>query len=140
MAAYLITKLDFSVTLLGIVYRPWRLLTLVMALPLGVGALMLHFFSESPKFLINVGRNGEAIDVLKKMYVVNNKNTEKEFSVRIFLVHPARRAAFSHAIASIAYFMYSYSLCYSHNMLSYTSYFLKIQGFRNHLFLDNILN
>ncbi|XP_013147378.1 PREDICTED: uncharacterized protein LOC106110187, partial [Papilio polytes] len=49
---YFITKLDFSIPLLGIVYRPWRLLTLVMALPLGIGALLLYFFSESPKFLL----------------------------------------------------------------------------------------
>ncbi|KPJ20154.1 hypothetical protein RR48_02412 [Papilio machaon] len=56
---YFITKLDFSIPLLGIVYRPWRLLTLVMALPLGIGALLLYFFSESPKFLANVGRSQE---------------------------------------------------------------------------------
>ncbi|XP_028179169.1 uncharacterized protein LOC114366484 [Ostrinia furnacalis] len=42
---YLITKLNFSTPLWLIVYRPWRLLTLVMALPLGLGALCL---SQTP--------------------------------------------------------------------------------------------
>ncbi|XP_026330364.1 uncharacterized protein LOC113237880 [Hyposmocoma kahamanoa] len=64
-------KLDFSVQFLGIVYRPWRLLTLIMALPLGVGALMLYFFHESPKFLANVGRCDEAVEILTKIYVSN---------------------------------------------------------------------
>ncbi|XP_059054604.1 synaptic vesicle 2-related protein-like [Achroia grisella] len=68
---YMIMKLDFSITFLSIVYRPWRLLTQIMALPLGLGALMLHFFSESPKFLANVGRSDECVDVLKRIYVKN---------------------------------------------------------------------
>ncbi|CAG9787503.1 unnamed protein product [Diatraea saccharalis] len=68
---YLIMKLNFSIPFLGIVYRPWRLLTLVMALPLGLGALMLHFYCESPKFLTNVGRKEEALVNLNKMYVKN---------------------------------------------------------------------
>ncbi|CAH2981582.1 unnamed protein product [Chilo suppressalis] len=68
---YLIMKLNFSIPFLGIVFRPWRLLTLVMALPLGLGALLLHFYCESPKFLVNVGRKEEALLNLKKMYVKN---------------------------------------------------------------------
>ncbi|XP_060802105.1 synaptic vesicle 2-related protein [Amyelois transitella] len=69
--AYLIMKLDFSVPFLFVELRPWRLLTLIMALPLGLGAVMLYFFSESPKFLANVGRNKEAVEVLEKMFVKN---------------------------------------------------------------------
>lgn len=84
--AYLILKLDFAypISFLGIVYRPWRLLALVMALPLGLGALMLHFFRESPKFLANVGRNAEAVEVLKRMHYVNNGGHE-EYTVRFFI-------------------------------------------------------
>ncbi|XP_041968552.1 synaptic vesicle 2-related protein-like [Aricia agestis] len=74
---YLITKLDFSISIIGISYRPWRLLTLVMSLPLGIGALMLWYFSESPKFLANVGRQDEAVEVLKRMYVLNGGDPEK---------------------------------------------------------------
>ncbi|CAK1578988.1 unnamed protein product [Parnassius mnemosyne] len=74
---YFITKLDFSIPFLGIVFRPWRLLTLVMALPLGLGALLLYFFSESPKFLANIGRNEEAVEALKRIYVGNGGKLEK---------------------------------------------------------------
>ncbi|XP_013166659.1 PREDICTED: synaptic vesicle 2-related protein-like [Papilio xuthus] len=89
---YFITKLDFSIPLLGIVYRPWRLLTLVMALPLGIGALLLYFFSESPKFLANVGRSQEAVDALKRIYVGNGGKPEN-FPVReIYLEEGSKEA------------------------------------------------
>lgn len=77
MWAYLIVKLNFAIYIMGIVYRPWRLLTLVMALPLGIGALLLWYFSESPKFLANVGRFDEAVSVLKRIYNVNGGESEK---------------------------------------------------------------
>lgn len=70
-------KLDFTVYVLGIVYRPWRLLTLLMALPLGIATLCLWYFSESPKFLANVGRGDDAVKVLKRMYVANGYPEEK---------------------------------------------------------------
>ncbi|KAJ8724675.1 hypothetical protein PYW08_016149 [Mythimna loreyi] len=85
ITAYLIMKLDFTIYLLGIVYRPWRLLTLIMALPLGLAALMLSFFSESPKFLANVGRNEDAVKVLKRMYVANGHDGENFPVKQIYL-------------------------------------------------------
>ncbi|CAB3235109.1 unnamed protein product [Arctia plantaginis] len=85
ITAYLTMKLDFSFYLLGIAYRPWRLLTLFMALPLGMAALCLWYFSESPKFLANIGQEEEAVKVLKRMYVVNGNN-ENNFPIkRVFL-------------------------------------------------------
>ncbi|XP_045449383.1 synaptic vesicle glycoprotein 2C-like [Melitaea cinxia] len=83
--AYLIVKLNFTIYIMGIVYRPWRLLTLVMALPLGIGALLLWYFSESPKFLANVGRFDEAVLVLKRIYNVNGGESEKYIVKKIHL-------------------------------------------------------
>ncbi|XP_073952964.1 synaptic vesicle glycoprotein 2C-like [Choristoneura fumiferana] len=74
--AFLIMKLDFAYSFLGLVYRPWRLLTFVMALPLGLGAAVLWYFSESPKFLANVGRTEDAVVVLRRMYEVNGGKGE----------------------------------------------------------------
>ncbi|XP_068624224.1 synaptic vesicle 2-related protein-like [Battus philenor] len=98
---YLIAKLDFSIPLLGIVYRPWRLLTLVMALPLGIGAILLYFFSESPKFLVNVGRNQEAVDALKRIYVKNGGKRDA-FPVReIYLEEGSREAVAKFSLQSL---------------------------------------
>ncbi|XP_047026349.1 solute carrier family 22 member 15-like isoform X2 [Helicoverpa zea] len=85
ITAFLIMKLDFSIPLLGITYRPWRLLTLIMALPLGLSALLLWFYSESPKFLANVGRNEEAVQVLKRIYVANGHDGDKFAVKQIYL-------------------------------------------------------
>ncbi|CAH2247627.1 jg780 [Pararge aegeria aegeria] len=73
---YFITKLNFTFYIMGISFRPWRLLTLIMSLPLGIGALLLCFFKESPKFLANVGRKEEAVAVLRRMYEVNGGKGE----------------------------------------------------------------
>ena len=62
---------------MGILYRPWRLLTLVMALPLGIGAIALWFYNESPKFLANVGRMDEALDVLRRINEINKGKADK---------------------------------------------------------------
>ncbi|CAH0724055.1 unnamed protein product, partial [Brenthis ino] len=83
--AYFITKLDFSIYIMGILYRPWRLLTLIMALPLGIGAILLWFFSESPKFLANVGRMDEAVDVLRRMHEINKGKSDKYPVEQIYL-------------------------------------------------------
>lgn len=50
---------------------------MVMALPLGLGALLLYFFNESPKFLANIGRTKEAVDVLKRIHDINKRAVEK---------------------------------------------------------------
>ncbi|KAJ0177535.1 hypothetical protein K1T71_006408 [Dendrolimus kikuchii] len=87
---YFITKLDFTVYFMGISYRPWRLLTLIMALPLGISAIMLHFFSESPKFLANVGKEEEAVEVLARIYKANEP-TGKEFPVKKIYLEDANK-------------------------------------------------
>ncbi|KAJ8718789.1 hypothetical protein PYW07_016345 [Mythimna separata] len=76
-------KLDFAVELswLNIMYRPWRLLIVVLALPSGLGALAIYFFCESPKFLFNSGRSDEALDVLKHIYAVNHRGSKEEYTV-----------------------------------------------------------
>lgn len=78
-------KLDFAspIPWLGIVFRPWRLLCIILALPSGLGALAIYFFYESPKFLANTGQNEAALEVLKKMYAINNREDPEEFKVRL---------------------------------------------------------
>lgn len=60
-----------------ITFTPWRLLALTLALPLGVGAVGTQFFYESPKFLVNVQRDDEAIDNLRKIWKRNRGKGEK---------------------------------------------------------------
>ncbi|KAF9408005.1 hypothetical protein HW555_012165 [Spodoptera exigua] len=63
------------------IYKPWRLLIVVLALPSGIGALAIYFFCESPKFLFNSGRSDEALDVLRHIYNVNHRGSKEEYTV-----------------------------------------------------------
>ncbi|CAG2062463.1 unnamed protein product, partial [Timema podura] len=54
-----------------IVYNSWRVYVLVCAMPSLLAAFLMTFFLESPKFLMAVGRNEQAIDVLRSVYRIN---------------------------------------------------------------------
>uniref|UniRef100_A0A2A4JL38 Major facilitator superfamily (MFS) profile domain-containing protein n=1 Tax=Heliothis virescens TaxID=7102 RepID=A0A2A4JL38_HELVI len=85
--AYPILPLGFAfhIDFLGITYRPWRLLALVMSLPCAATACLLQLFHESPKFLASHGRLEEALEVLKKIYASNTGNTADSFPVKKLL-------------------------------------------------------
>lgn len=50
---------------------------LVLTLPLGLSALFLGFILESPKFLLNAGREKEAIQILRKIMRRNGGDDSK---------------------------------------------------------------
>lgn len=59
---------EFTIPLLDIVYKPWRLFIVVCGLPSLVCGLALLFFPESPKFLFSRGHEPETIEIVHKMY------------------------------------------------------------------------
>lgn len=81
--AYPILPLEFSywIEFLGINYRPWRLLALVMAIPCAATACLLQLFHESPKFLVSTGQQDKALEVLKKIYACNTGDNAENFPV-----------------------------------------------------------
>ncbi|XP_072949759.1 synaptic vesicle glycoprotein 2B-like [Epargyreus clarus] len=81
--AYFILPLSFNMPIpwLSIVYNSWRLYVLVLALPLGVGAVMMFFLEESPRFLANMGQTDKALESLKKIYKINGGKKD-EFPVK----------------------------------------------------------
>ncbi|XP_072929403.1 uncharacterized protein [Epargyreus clarus] len=82
--AYPILPLEFAywINFLGIYYRPWRLLALVMAVPCAATACILQFFHESPKFLFSRGESEKALEVLKKIYACNTGRSADDFPVK----------------------------------------------------------
>ncbi|XP_026498449.2 synaptic vesicle 2-related protein-like [Vanessa tameamea] len=65
--AYFILSLDFAFDLGFIIFKPWRLLALVLALPLGISLVLANYFCESPKFVLNSGHERRAVKLLTKI-------------------------------------------------------------------------
>ncbi|XP_055843962.1 synaptic vesicle glycoprotein 2A-like [Episyrphus balteatus] len=59
---------ELPIPFLGITYKPWRFFMIVCGIPGFLCGLFLIFLPESPKFLLSVGKDKEAIEVLKRMY------------------------------------------------------------------------
>nr|XP_023023359.1 synaptic vesicle glycoprotein 2A-like [Leptinotarsa decemlineata] len=81
--AWLILPLEWSyeIPLINIMFRPWRLLVVIYALPSILFAILLCSLPESPKYLISKGQHDEALAILRKMYSVNTGKSQDEFPV-----------------------------------------------------------
>nr|XP_021190229.2 synaptic vesicle glycoprotein 2B isoform X1 [Helicoverpa armigera] len=81
--ARVILPLEFSfyVPILGIYFNSWRLLNLIFAVPSAISAVLCMQTYESPKYLLCAGRDEDALDVLKKIYTMNNRNDADYYKV-----------------------------------------------------------
>ncbi|CAK1543795.1 unnamed protein product [Leptosia nina] len=103
--AYPILPMEFAywIDFLGINYRPWRLLALVMSLPCAATAFLLQFFHESPKFLVSRGQPDEALAVLKKIYACNTGHKADQFPVKKLAEEQENTAADTGSFLSIVW-------------------------------------
>ncbi|XP_050328483.1 synaptic vesicle glycoprotein 2A-like isoform X1 [Bactrocera neohumeralis] len=74
MIAYLVINQDWvlPLTFLRINYRPWRVFLIVCGVPGLLCSIIIYILPESPKFLLTVGEETKAIQVLQKMHRWNN--------------------------------------------------------------------
>lgn len=56
----------------------------VTALPSLISGIAHMCFPESPKFLMTVGRNDEALKVFQKIYALNSGKAPETFPVSLF--------------------------------------------------------
>ncbi|XP_050349539.1 synaptic vesicle 2-related protein-like [Nymphalis io] len=76
ICAYFILSLNFAFDLGFIVFKPWRLLSLILTIPLGVSGVFASYFCESPKFVLNRGNEKAAIKLLKEITEKNGVKVE----------------------------------------------------------------
>lgn len=74
-------KFSYYVSALDIHFNSWRLLNLIFCLPCAISTCGLFFALESPKYLLSVGKEDEALEVLKTIFVINNKKSREEYPV-----------------------------------------------------------
>ncbi|KAL0821139.1 hypothetical protein ABMA28_005760 [Loxostege sticticalis] len=70
----------------GFVYNSWRIFLLVMSLPSFLVAALLFLLPESPKFLITTGRQEEALEVFRSIYLMNTGRSKDEYPVKQILI------------------------------------------------------
>lgn len=83
--AILPLEFTYPIPILGILYRPWRLLVVAIAVPFAVATVLLYFAPESPKFLSVKGDHDAALEVIKKIYAGNMKMPRNTFEVSYFI-------------------------------------------------------
>lgn len=71
---------SFDLNLFGVFsYKPWRVFIFLNSLVAGLALIGLCLLPESPKFLLAMNKQEEALNVLKRVYKSNNK-LKKEVS------------------------------------------------------------
>lgn len=86
MAWLLLTqKWSHEIPALGTVFKPWRLLMIIYALPSVITAILIFFLPESPKYLLNQGKDFEVLKILKNIFAINTGKKRSEFPVSTIL-------------------------------------------------------
>ncbi|XP_059054635.1 synaptic vesicle glycoprotein 2B-like [Achroia grisella] len=69
-----VLRLDFSYHLpfLDIQFNSWRLLNLIYTIPCAISSIGLLFAYESPKYLLSVGDQANAMKILREIFAINN--------------------------------------------------------------------
>jgi hypothetical protein len=65
----------------GYQFRPWRLLILLNSIFGIAGGTLLLFLKESPKYLLSVRKDDEALKVIKWIYRTNKKGDDDDFNI-----------------------------------------------------------
>ncbi|XP_045461406.1 synaptic vesicle glycoprotein 2B-like isoform X2 [Harmonia axyridis] len=63
----------------------WNVLLLVSAFAPLLGGVVFFFLPESPKFLMSIGRNEEALNVMKKVYSLNTGKPAETYPIKTLI-------------------------------------------------------
>ncbi|CAH3935183.1 unnamed protein product [Pieris brassicae] len=79
-----VLRLNFSyyVPFLGISMESWRLLNFLFCLPCALSAISVFFVYESPRYLLKEGKDDEALNVLRAIFVINTGKSQDEYEVQ----------------------------------------------------------
>lgn len=62
-------------------FHSWNLYLLICAVPSITGTIIFIFLPESPKFLMTIGRNEEALEVFRRVYKINSGKPASSYPV-----------------------------------------------------------
>ncbi|XP_013137631.1 PREDICTED: synaptic vesicle glycoprotein 2B-like [Papilio polytes] len=73
-------KFSYYIPVLNIHFNSWRLLNIIYCIPCALGALGMLRSYESPKYLLSVGEEEKALEILRGIHTINN-GKDAEFKV-----------------------------------------------------------
>lgn len=77
IGAIFIIPMEWSINIFGIELKSWRFFLLFNSLFNLWNAIAFCFLPESPKFLLAMNREEEALNILRRIYTINTgKNSE----------------------------------------------------------------
>ncbi|CRK86302.1 CLUMA_CG000146, isoform A [Clunio marinus] len=71
----------YRIPILNIDFKPWRFYLLSCGLPSLLCAIVLLFLPESPKFIFSKGDEEETLNILKRIYKINNPKSTSDYNV-----------------------------------------------------------
>lgn len=79
--AWLIIPKEMGFTSSTFTYNSWRIFLLICAIPSFVVTGLLLLLPESPKYLLSSGKYEEALEIFRKIYVINTGKPRETYMV-----------------------------------------------------------
>ncbi|KAF7390063.1 hypothetical protein HZH68_011920 [Vespula germanica] len=77
---FTILPLDWEVDVFGKSYNSWRIYLLLCSIPPVLGLVTASMLPESPKHLMEIGRQDDALKLFRRMYTMNTRKPADTFS------------------------------------------------------------
>nr|KAF7413037.1 hypothetical protein H0235_012888 [Vespula pensylvanica] len=87
---FTILPLDWEVDVFGKSYNSWRIYLLLCSIPPVLGLVTASMLPESPKHLMEIGRQDDALKLFRRMYTMNTRKPADTFSIKALVVQKAQ--------------------------------------------------
>uniref|UniRef100_A0A1B6BZJ7 Major facilitator superfamily (MFS) profile domain-containing protein n=2 Tax=Clastoptera arizonana TaxID=38151 RepID=A0A1B6BZJ7_9HEMI len=86
--AWITLPYELSLDLGFMVFHSWRLFLLLSSVPLVIGAVLMSFLPESPKFVLACGDKDRSLNILQSVYRWNSGKHKDEYPVKQLVIIP----------------------------------------------------
>ncbi|XP_043504239.1 synaptic vesicle glycoprotein 2C-like [Polistes fuscatus] len=83
---FTILPLEWDVDVFGKTYNSWRIYLLICSIPPVLGFVTASMLPESPKHLMEMGRQDVALKLFRRMYCMNTRKPADTFPIKALLV------------------------------------------------------
>jgi len=67
-------------------FNAWRIFIFLTAIPSLISFILIYQYPETPRYLMLTGRMIKSRDILEQIYLTNNKNKAKQYSVNTYYI------------------------------------------------------